>query len=165
MKMKPGDKVVYPMYGAGKIVSAEYKEVMGTTKLYFLLKLPYDRLTLFIPEDHPESLGIRAPVSKKEIPDVIKALGRQYAFESDNWHKKQRECSDLLKKGDIYSVVKAYSLMSKLESTRGTALGDKKLKNVAKNVLFSEIATAMDINFLEVEALIKEELEKLNAEK
>lgn len=37
---KIGDKIVYPMHGAGIITEVQNKEVLGVKKDYFILKMP-----------------------------------------------------------------------------------------------------------------------------
>ena len=35
-----GDKVVYPMHGAGKIVSIEDKAILNEIQSYYIIKMP-----------------------------------------------------------------------------------------------------------------------------
>ncbi|MEH7758462.1 CarD family transcriptional regulator, partial [Bacillus pumilus] len=35
-----GDKIVYPMHGAGVIEGMEEKEILGKTEEYFLIQMP-----------------------------------------------------------------------------------------------------------------------------
>ncbi|HSN66507.1 MAG TPA: CarD family transcriptional regulator, partial [Fusibacter sp.] len=59
---KVGDKVVYPMHGAGVIEAIEFKELMGKDKEFYILKLPIKNMKVMIPTDNAEGLGVRRVV-------------------------------------------------------------------------------------------------------
>ena len=44
-----GDKVVYPMHGAGIIESIEEKEILGEKKKYYVMKMPFGEMKVMIP--------------------------------------------------------------------------------------------------------------------
>ena len=54
-----GDKVVYPMHGAGIIEAVEQHEVMGERRNYFILTMPYGGMRVMIPLDNVENVGLR----------------------------------------------------------------------------------------------------------
>jgi CarD family transcriptional regulator len=69
-----GDKVIYPQHGAAVIKSLEEKEVLGETKKYYILRLAYGDLTLMVPTDSTDEVGIRDVISKDELQKVFKVL-------------------------------------------------------------------------------------------
>ena len=64
-----GDNVVYPMHGAGCIVSIEEREVMGETQSYYILKMPGD-VKVMVPIATAEQHGIRNIIDKSEAEKV-----------------------------------------------------------------------------------------------
>ena len=46
---KVGDKIVYPMHGAGTIESIEEREVLGETQKYYVMKMPVGDIKVMIP--------------------------------------------------------------------------------------------------------------------
>ena len=68
-----GDKVVYPMHGAGSIVSIEEKEVMGKKQSYYILEMPGE-VRVMVPTETAEEHGIRDVIGKTEADKVISIL-------------------------------------------------------------------------------------------
>ncbi len=64
---KVGDKVVYPMHGAGVIEGIEEKEILGKSQRYYILRLPTKNMKVMLPTDNVENLGLRDVVSEKTV--------------------------------------------------------------------------------------------------
>ena len=60
-----GDKVVYPMHGAGIVDSIEEKEVLGEKQSYYILKMPGE-VKVMVPTQTAEQHGIRNIIDKTE---------------------------------------------------------------------------------------------------
>ena len=69
-----GDKVVYPMHGAGIIESIEEREILGEKQSYYVLKFPVGDMKVMIPTTNVEQIGIREVVSDEEVDKVVEFL-------------------------------------------------------------------------------------------
>ena len=58
-----GDKIVYPMHGAGIIEKIEEKKILGEIRKYYILNVPCGDMKIMIPVDSSDEIGIRAIVS------------------------------------------------------------------------------------------------------
>ena len=74
MSFRIGDKVVYPHHGAAVIESVENRELFGEKRKYYILKLAYGELTLMVPVDATDEVGLRQVTPAKEVPKVLKVL-------------------------------------------------------------------------------------------
>lgn len=99
-----GDKIVYPLHGAGVIEGIEEKDVLGKTQNYYILKIPYNNMKLMVPTDNCDAVGIRDIIDKKAANDVINDMKNFSVDLSVSWNKRQRENLTMLKSGDIYEV-------------------------------------------------------------
>ena len=72
--MQVGDRVFYPMHGAGVISGVESCEVLGENKEYFVLKMPMGNLKVMIPQDNVENLGLREIISRDQVEDIRTVL-------------------------------------------------------------------------------------------
>ncbi|MGL4483650.1 MAG: CarD family transcriptional regulator, partial [Anaerovoracaceae bacterium] len=68
---KTGDKIVYPMHGAGIIEKIEERTILGKCRSYFVIKASYGHMSLMVPIDKCEAVGIRNVISKGEIDKVV----------------------------------------------------------------------------------------------
>ena len=98
-----GDKVVYPMHGAGSIVSIEEKEVMGKKQSYYILEMPGE-VRVMVPTETAEEHGIRDVIGKNEADKVISILEQDETEMEKNWNKRYRENMDKIKSGNIYEI-------------------------------------------------------------
>ena len=72
-----GDKVVYPMHGAGIIEAIEEREVLGEKRQYYIMAMPIGDMRVMIPLDAVEEIGLRQVIAKEEAGDVMEVLKGQ----------------------------------------------------------------------------------------
>ena len=77
MAFKVGDRVVYPHHGAAVIKKKQSMEVGGEKKEYFVLQMAHGDLTLSVPVDKADEVGMRPPISVEDVEDVLRLLGKR----------------------------------------------------------------------------------------
>ena len=150
-----GDKILYPVQGAGIISEVEQCEVLGVMKDYYNLLMPIGNITIRIPVGMLNQLGIRAIISKEEIKDVMAYFSNRDFEENYNWNKRYRENIEKLKTGSIYDAVDVYKVLAKREKEKGLSTGERKMFANTRQVLFSELMLAGDLDASTVEAMVK----------
>ena len=69
MSFDVGDKVVYPHHGAAVIERRETRQSpSGEPRDYLVLRLAYGDLTLMVPADNTDSVGLREPTAADPYP-------------------------------------------------------------------------------------------------
>ena len=58
-----GDRVVYPMHGAGTVKDIIEREDNGEKKQFFILKMLFGNVDVTIPEDSINQIGLRNVIS------------------------------------------------------------------------------------------------------
>lgn len=139
-----GDKVVYPMHGAGKIESVEEKEVLGEFKKYYILKMPIGEIKLMIPVDNVDNMGLRNIIDKDKVNDVIAILKQNAEKNDSNWNKRYRENMEKMRTGDIFELAHVVRDLSYRDKEKGLSTGEKKMLANAKQMLISEVALSTD---------------------
>lgn len=149
-----GDKIVYPMHGAGTIDSIEEKEVLGEKKQYYIINMPGE-VKVMVPTDHAESMGVRSIIDANGANKVLSILEKDETEMSDNWNKRYRDNLDKMKTGDIYQVADVVRNLSFKQKERGTlSTGEKKMLNNAKQILISELVLAEHVSQSEIEKIV-----------
>lgn len=143
---KVGDKIVYPMHGAGTIEKIESREILGEIKDYYILNIACGTIGLMLPVDTCEKIGVRSIVSNDELNAAIFILGQESTKMADNWNKRQRENTDKLKTGDINLVAEIVRNLTRNNRERKLSAGEKKLLTNAKRILTSEIMLIRDVD-------------------
>lgn len=143
---KVGDKVVYPMHGAGVIVGIEEKELLGECKSFYVLKLPIKNMKVMLPIDNAEKLGVRQVVDKSTFNDVIVTLAQDKSTMPDNWNRRYRANLERVKTGDIFEVASVVRNLEILDREKGLSTGERKMLNNSKQILVSELILSRDLN-------------------
>ena len=155
-----GDKIVYPMHGAGIIQDIEEKEILGDKANYFILQLPIGDMKLMIPVNNSEELGLRDIVDDKIIDEILDVLGQGQDEDENNWNKRYRKNMDRIKTGDIFEVAAVVRNLFLLDDEKGLSTGEKNMLNNAKQILMSEIVLVKNIGKEEAEQLIDDSIIK-----
>jgi CarD family transcriptional regulator len=154
-----GDKVVYPHHGAAIIEQLEKRELFGELREYFILKLAYGDLTLMVPVDSTDEVGIRQVTPAKEVPKVLKVLKKnEPTTNTTNWSRRFKANVEKLKSGDIYQVADVVRSLHQRDKEKGLAAGEKRMLTKAKQILVSELSFSKSCDQDEAEALLDEVL-------
>lgn len=148
-----GDKIVYPMHGAGTIDSIEEKDILGEKQAYYILKMPGE-VKVMIPTNKAEQVGVRSVINKEEASKVMSILGQNETEMAQNWNKRYRDNMDKMKSGDIYEVADVVRNLSFKQKEKGLSTGEKKMLSNAKQILVSELVLAEHASQEEVEELV-----------
>ena len=148
-----GDKIVYPMHGAGTIDSIEEKDILGEKQSYYILKMP-SNVKVMIPTAKAEEVGVRNIIDKQSAEKVFKVLSEDETEMEKNWNKRYRDNMDKMKSGDIYEVADVVRNLSFKQKEKGLSTGEKKMLNNAKQILVSELVLAEHASKEEIEQLV-----------
>ena len=159
MSFRVGDKVVYPHHGAAVIESLEQKELFGEKRKYYILKLAYGELTLMVPVDSTEEVGLRQVTPSKEVPKVLKVLKRnEPTTNTTNWSRRFKANVEKLRSGDIYQVADVVRSLHQRDREKGLAAGEQRMLTKARQILVSELALAERVEEDKAEILLDEVL-------
>lgn len=153
-----GDKVVYPHHGAAIIKGLEEKEVYGQRKQYFVLRLSYGDLTLMVPADNTEEVGIRDVIARDELDKVFKVLRSKECRMPTNWSRRFKTHVEKLRSGDIYQVAEVVRNLARREKEKGLSAGEKRMLSKARQILVSELTFAADVEEQEAERMLDQVL-------
>ena len=152
-----GDKIVYPMHGAGTIDAIEEKNILGEKHNYYIIKMPGE-VKVMVPTDKAEEVGVRNIINKEEAAKVMSVLGQNETEMSQNWNKRYRDNMDKMKSGDVYEVADVVRNLSFKQKEKGLSTGEKKMLNNAKQILVSELVLAEHASQEEVEKLVENKI-------
>ncbi|MBQ9931678.1 MAG: CarD family transcriptional regulator, partial [Firmicutes bacterium] len=99
-----GDKIVYPMQGAGVICEIREERVLGEFHRYYILRVPLGGTNLMVPVDTCKEIGVRRVVSPEKIEEMLMVLRSEATEMSDSWNRRYRANLELLRTGDICQV-------------------------------------------------------------
>ena len=152
-----GDKIVYPMHGAGTIDSIEEKDILGEKQNYYIIKMPGE-VKVMVPTAKAEEIGVRNIIDKEKAGKVLEILEENETQMSNNWNKRYRDNMEKMKSGDIYEVADVVRNLAFKQKEKGLSTGEKKMLNNAKQILVSELVLAEHASQEDVEKLVENKI-------
>lgn len=149
---KVGDKIVYPMHGAGVIETIEERSILDEKQSYYIIKMPGE-VKVMVPTAKAEEIGVRNIIDKETAGKVISVLEQDSTEMSMKWNKRYRDNVEKMKSGDIFEVADIVRNLTFKQKDKGLSTTEKKMLINAKQILVSELVLA--------ESKEKEEVEKL----
>ena len=159
---KVGDKVVYPHHGAGTVVKKEKREVLGEKREYLTIKILHNDMTVNVPSENAEAVGLRKVIGEDMVKVVVKALTGGGTQMPKNWNRRFKHNSDKIKTGDIYELAEVVRNLATREAEKGLSTGEKQMFTRAKKILASELMYALEKTEDEAEAYLDQVLTREN---
>ena len=159
LRYKKNQEIVYPLQGVGKVMSIEERPFRATRLLYYIIYLEVSDMTVMVPVERADELGIRPIVDKREAQKALKLISEDYEPIPADWKLRYQMNLDLLKKGsvlDIATVVRALYHRSRIKEL---PILERKLYDNALRLLVDEISFSLEKSKIEVEALVMSKLE------
>ena len=153
-----GDKVVYPMHGAGTIDSIDKKNILDEEVEYINISMP-GGVKVMVPSNQASKQGLRNIISQNDVEKVFCVLETDETAMSDNWNKRYRDNMYKMKSGDIYEVADVVRNLSFKQKEKGLSTGEKKMLNNAKQILVSELVLVENTTNAEMEKLVDNKID------
>jgi CarD family transcriptional regulator len=139
---KVGDKVVYPHHGAGTVVKREEREILGQKREYLTIQILHNDMTVNVPSENAEKVGLRKVIDEEMVEVVLKALTGGGTQMPKNWNRRFKHNRDKMKTGDVLELAEVVRNLSLRDQEKGLSTGEKQMFVKAKKILASELMYA-----------------------
>jgi CarD family transcriptional regulator len=139
---KVGETVVYPHHGAATIEAIEKRVIKGEEREYLVLRVTQGDLTVRVPADNIDLVGVRDVVNAEGLERVFNVLRQPYIEEPTNWSRRYKANLEKLASGDVIKVSEVVRDLWRRDQDRGLSAGEKRMLAKAIQILGSEIALA-----------------------
>ncbi|KPJ89955.1 MAG: hypothetical protein AMS17_00040 [Spirochaetes bacterium DG_61] len=159
VRYKVGAKVVYPLHGVGIINSIEDKTVLGARRSYYIIKLAISDMTVMIPTDRCDELGLRMIVTNSDVHKALKIITSEMTDMDEDWKTRYQHNFEKIKSGSIFDVAEVVRNLFHRNKVKELSIMEKKLYENAYRLLVDEISYVRDLGKEEVQNLVSERLE------
>ncbi|WP_027397242.1 CarD family transcriptional regulator [Anaerovibrio lipolyticus] len=159
-----GDRVVYPMHGAGEITGIEEYDVMGQgqMKSYYVMEMPIGGMRIMLPADNIDKVGLRE-VSPTDMVDKIEEVLKGDPVKAvGSWNKRFHANLNRLKTGDILEVAAVLRNLALQDRIKKISSGERRLLDTAKQIFLTEMVYVLDGTMETTEAWLQKMLEREN---
>ncbi|MDR1204862.1 MAG: CarD family transcriptional regulator [Peptococcaceae bacterium] len=139
-----GDKIVYPMHGAGVIEAIEEREILGEAKRYYVLKMPIGEMRVLVPIGSVGEIGLRRIIHRDALDQVFEILQKREELDQENWNRRYRHNLEKLKSGSVFDLAEVVRNLACRDKVKGLSTGEKKMFDNARQLLLSELVLVTD---------------------
>ena len=142
-EFKVGEKVVYPAHGVGVIESLQTRNVSGTQKRFYMLRIVDNEMTIMIPTENVDSVGLRRIIGKQMVTKVYRILkDKKVEVDQQTWNRRYREYTEKIKTGSVLEIAKVLRDLFVLKGGKELSFGERKMLDTARTLLVKELAIA-----------------------
>jgi len=157
---KVGDSAVYPAHGVAIVKRIDEREVGGKTKKFYVLQVVENQMTIMIPTDNADAVGLREIISENEVSNVYKILKtRDVKIDQTTWNRRYREYMEKIKTGSVYEIAEVLRNLFLLRHSKDLSFGERKMLDQAKALLVKEISLATKLK----EEIVDQEIQTIFA--
>ena len=158
MAFKVGDRVVYPHHGAAIIKRKESRELDGEKTEYLVLEMVHGDLTLRVPANKADEVGMRPPISQSDVDDLFRLIGKRDVREPSNWSRRFKNHQEKLKSGDVYECAEVVRNLTHRERSGSLSTAEKSMQVRARHILISELSVSWSVDLEAAEARVDDVL-------
>ena len=154
---KVGDMAVYPTHGVGRIEAIEEKKISDRDQKFYIMKILGNGMTIMIPIDNIEQVGLRGIISNKDASKVYKILKdkKNQSVDTQTWNRRYREYMERIKTGSVYEVATVLRDLFLLRLVKDLSFGERRMMDIAKSLLIKELSIAQAMSEDHVEKNIE----------
>jgi CarD family transcriptional regulator len=150
MTFDVGTKVIYPVHGVASIVGREFRVVDGEPQAYLVLRIigqvRTDDLTLLVPEDRAEEIGVRHAISAEDADDILEVLAVRAPRVPANWSRRFKNHQEKLRSGDLFACAEVVRNLAIRQMHQPLAAAETAMYRNARFNLVSELGLTWGIS-------------------
>lgn len=152
--------IVYPLQGVGKIEKLQERLFKGENILYYVIYLEESEMTIMVPVDKAEELGIRPVISKNSASKALKTLSEDDDAVITDWKLRYQTNIDLLKTGDTLNIAKVVRMLYRRSKLKELPILERKLYDNALSLLRNELTISLELSKDDTDQIIFSTMEK-----
>jgi len=153
---KIGEKVVYPAHGVGVIEGVQTKVISGSERKFYMLRIIDSDMTIMIPTENVQSVGLRRIIGKDMVAKVYKILrDKKVEIDQQTWNRRYREYMEKIKTGSVFEIAEVLRDLYLLKGDKDLSFGERKMLDTARSLLIKELSLAKQCSEDEIEADLK----------
>jgi CarD family transcriptional regulator len=154
---KAGDMAVHPSHGVGQVSAVEERNLGGSQTACYVLKIIDTGLTVMVPVEAAERVGLRPVMKKREAQKILEILrAPEVAVDLQPWNRRFRAYTEMLKSGLPSEIAKVLRDMYRLKFDKDLSFGERRLLDQARSLLIQELALAKKVAPAAIEGEIQQ---------
>ena len=135
-----GDYVVYPKHGVGRVIELQSEEIAGMQLELYVLRFEKERMTLRVPVNKVEAIGMRKLSSDKTLKEAMETLKGKPKVKRTMWSRRAQEYEAKINSGDLISIAEVVRDLHRAENQPEQSYSERQLYESALDRMAREVA-------------------------
>ncbi len=135
-----GDYVVYPKHGVGRVIELQNEEIAGMQLELYVLRFEKERMTLRVPVNKVESIGMRKLSSDKTLKEALDTLTQKPKVKRTMWSRRAQEYEAKINSGDLVSIAEVTRDLFRADDQPEQSYSERQIFEAASSRLARELA-------------------------
>jgi CarD family transcriptional regulator len=134
-----GDYVVYPKHGVGRVIELQKSEIAGMALELYVLRFEKERMTLRVPTNKAESVGMRKLSSNKQMDEALDTLKGKPRVKRTMWSRRAQEYEAKINSGDLVSIAEVTRDLFRADDQPEQSYSERQIFEAAASRLAREL--------------------------
>lgn len=135
-----GDYVVYPKHGVGRVIELQSQQIAGMDLELYVLRFEKERMTLRVPTNKAESVGMRKLSSNKTLNEALETLQGKPKVKRTMWSRRAQEYEAKINSGDLVSIAEVTRDLFRADDQPEQSYSERQIFEAASSRLARELA-------------------------
>jgi len=159
-EFKPGEHIVYPAHGVGRIVGIDTQEVAGISLDLFVISFIKDKMTLRVPVPKATAVGMRKLADASTVKKALETVRGRARIKRTMWSRRAQEYEAKINSGDLIAIAEVVRDLYRSENQPEQSYSERQLYEAALDRMAREIASVNRISETEAIRQIEQNLAK-----
>jgi len=150
-----GDKVFYPMHGAGIVTAVEEKEFRGELEEYCSITIPSSHMNVMLPIKKASKAGLRSVIDRRTAKRMLEDYYDAEHEPQLPWKQRFSSNMEKIKTGEFEAGLEVLSDLQYRNKEKPLNASEKQMLNNAKRLIVSELSLIKNITESQAEGLLQ----------
>ena len=141
-----GDYVVYPKHGVGRVIELLKQEIARMSLELYVLRFEKEKMTLRVPTNKAESVGMRKLSSDKTMREAMETLKGKPKVKRTMWSRRAQEYEAKINSGDLVSIAEVVRDLFRAEDQPEQSYSERQIFEGACSRLARELAAMEQVD-------------------
>ena len=134
-----GDFVVYPKHGVGRVIELQKSEIAGMQLELYVLRFEKEKMTLRVPTNKAESVGMRKLSSDKTLRESLDILKTKPKVKRTMWSRRAQEYEAKINSGDLTAIAEVTRDLFRADDQPEQSYSERQIFEAASSRLAREL--------------------------
>ena len=155
---KIGEIVVYPKHGVGEIIRIESMKLLNIQSEYYVVRMEQAKLTIRVPLEKQQEVGLRKILSKKNIEEAYNILKSKPKIRRIMWSRRAQEYDTKIYSGDPIKIAEVVRDLFRKNNQPEQSYSERQMFQMALERLAREVAAVEKTDYFQATEKIENTL-------